>query len=217
MGRGQSWNKRTQQKRPLGQSSREINNTFVIYCEGENTEPNYFKAFKMRAETAVIPIGTGRSKTALVEFAIKDLAKREKERNRQAWVVFDYDIDLKKSNQNADLKEAMRLADKKDLKIAFSNDCFELWFLLHFQFIDVAMHRNQLYELLGKKFNIDYEKEGKSKAESLKIYQQLLDKQPVAIKNAEKLYELQSKQNRTEENPITTVHELVEQMNRFLR
>lgn len=43
----------------------------------------------------------------------------------QVWVVFDRD-------QNKDIRQAMRLADDHDIKVAFSTPSFDLWLWLHF-------------------------------------------------------------------------------------
>ncbi|MDP2114235.1 MAG: hypothetical protein Q8K69_09275, partial [Bacteroidota bacterium] len=42
-------------KRELGR--REIRNLFHIFCEGENTEPEYFKSFPINTETKITAIG----------------------------------------------------------------------------------------------------------------------------------------------------------------
>ena len=63
--------KKTDQKKPwalrtsnVKRVSREfeVRNIFLIYCEGENTEPEYFKSFPINTETKVTAIGLGRSK-----------------------------------------------------------------------------------------------------------------------------------------------------------
>jgi hypothetical protein len=53
--------------------NRDIKNTFLIYCEEVNTEPEYFKSFPVTTETEVIAIGLGRSHRALVEKSTKCL------------------------------------------------------------------------------------------------------------------------------------------------
>jgi hypothetical protein len=55
--------------------NREIKNTFLIYCEGVNTEPECFKSFPVTTETEVIAIGLGRSCRALVEKIIQLLER----------------------------------------------------------------------------------------------------------------------------------------------
>ena len=48
-------------------------NIFLIFCEGENTEPEYFRSFPVNTETIVEAVGLGRSRTALVN-RILDIA-----------------------------------------------------------------------------------------------------------------------------------------------
>lgn len=48
------------------------------------------------------------------------------------------------------------------------------------------------------------------------MYQKLLDKQAVAITNAVKLLETYHPQNPGKDNPSTTVHHLVIELNKFL-
>lgn len=64
------WNKRKAGRRPYAIESKQVEKTFLILCEGENTEPEYFKAFPVvTAEIKVV--GTGRARTSLVEEAIR--------------------------------------------------------------------------------------------------------------------------------------------------
>lgn len=61
-----AWNRRPAQSRAYAVDSRAANTKrFVIYCEGENTEPHYFKSFPV-ATAEVVVYGMSRSKTSLV-------------------------------------------------------------------------------------------------------------------------------------------------------
>jgi hypothetical protein len=113
---------------------------FLIVCEGERTEPNYFKALvkdrysEVRDEKIV---GEGKSTCALVKRAF--FIKEELERKRQlpfdrVWVVFDKD-------DFHDFNEAIKLAKSYGLECAWTNEAFELWYLLHFQYMDAAISR----------------------------------------------------------------------------
>lgn len=64
--------------------------------------------------------------------------------------------------QNEDFNRAIRKARDLGYHCAYSNDAFELWFVLHYQYLDQQQHRNFYYQLLGKKWNTNYTKEGKS-------------------------------------------------------
>jgi len=61
---------RTQIKRDI-REMRQVKNIFRIYCEGTNTEPEYFKSFPVNTETRVEAVGLGRTRLALVKYILK--------------------------------------------------------------------------------------------------------------------------------------------------
>ncbi|HNW52466.1 MAG TPA: RloB family protein, partial [Prolixibacteraceae bacterium] len=201
----------------------EIRNLFHIYCEGENTEPEYFRSFKVNTETKVTAIGLGRSKTALVEKAI-ELLNREKllkrqanyDSDRQLWVVFDYDF-RGDANEAADFNNAINLAQSKGIRVAYSNDNFELWFVLHYQYQTAAATRYDYYRTLSDKLKCNYEEDGKTKEFSKSLYDIFLNDQPKAIQHARRLYEEKKGETFSNQNPCTTVFQLVEELNKCLR
>src|SRR5690606_472230 len=70
------WSRRTSTARPYKLESRSIiSKRFLIVCEGENTEPCYFRSFPVQT-AEVKAFGMGRSKTSLVQSVIA-LAKEE--------------------------------------------------------------------------------------------------------------------------------------------
>lgn len=118
---------------------------FLIVCEGEKTEPNYFKAliedYKSqnngakidKQRTQVVPaavIGGGACGTCKLVEKAKKLKKEYKRKHQvpfdRVWVVFDKD-------EYKDFNEAIVKAEEEGMKCAWSNGAFELWFLLHFQ------------------------------------------------------------------------------------
>lgn len=71
---------------------REVKQTFLIICEGVNTEPDYFNAFRLTSAN-VKAIGQGMGTLALVQKAI-NIKEQERQKGRtynQNWVVFDKD------------------------------------------------------------------------------------------------------------------------------
>lgn len=71
---------------------REVKQTFLIICEGMNTEPDYFNAFRLTS-AHVKAVGQGMGTLTLVQKAI-NIKEQEKQRGRtynQNWVVFDKD------------------------------------------------------------------------------------------------------------------------------
>ena len=83
--------------------------------------------------------------------------------------------------------------------------------LLHFNYYDTAISRSdyitKLSELLGRRY----------KKNSETIYEEIERRQNDAIRNAQKLLEQYSPPNPAQDNPSTTVHLLVEQLDRFVR
>ncbi len=72
------------------QGTRNIKQSFLIICEGERTEPDYFKAFRMTSAT-VKAVGQGLNTLSLVNKAIsiREADKKNKRLYDQCWVVFD--------------------------------------------------------------------------------------------------------------------------------
>lgn len=80
--RARSWSTRT-----VG--TRDLIPSFLIVCEGEKTEPNYFRRFRVPAEVARIDVqGIGANTVSLVRKAI---ALRDAGDYDQTWCVFDRD------------------------------------------------------------------------------------------------------------------------------
>jgi predicted DNA-binding WGR domain protein len=220
--RNKPWAKRQMpEKRELKRM--EVKNLFRIYCEGENTEPEYFRSFPVNTETRVEAIGLGRSRTALVEKTIEllsreKLLKRQKEydKDRQLWVVFDYDI-RREANEAFDYNNAIDLAQKHGIKVAYSNDSFELWFVLHDQYHNTAITRIEYYQKLSEKLNCNYGKEGKSKEFVQRLYHIFLPQQQNAIQNATRLFQEKEQLIYSDQNPCTTVFQLVEELNKCIK
>lgn len=106
--------------------------------------------------------------------------------------------------------EAVSLAKRTNIKIAYSNEAFELWYLLHFNYYQTAMTRSDYYDRLSKLLDKKYKKNQKD------MYTLLESKQSIAIRNAKKLLRQYTPRNPERDNPSTTVHLLVEQLNRSI-
>lgn len=105
----------------------------LIVCEGEATEPSYFKAIKQQWRIPPLQVEVygkecGSDPCSVVRFAI---AKKEIPRDEdglyydQAWCVIDKD-------KHTNLKMALVTAKANRVNICLSVPCFEFWYLLHF-------------------------------------------------------------------------------------
>ena len=191
------------------QGVREIKQSFLIVCEGEKTEPDYFKAFRMTAAT-IKAVGQAMNTITLVNKAIS-IREADQKRKRvydQCWVVFDKDNFPAK-----DFNQAIQLAEKNGFRVAYSNQAFEYWFLLHYNLYTGAIHRNQYKDMLTRLTGMPY---SKSEGYGAVMYNLLLSRQQQAINNAETVLAEISRGNPAEEESSTTVQRLVSELNKYL-
>lgn len=191
------------------QGVREIKQSFLIVCEGEKTEPDYFKAFRMTAAT-VKAVGQAMNTMTLVNKAIsiREADRLKKREYDQCWVVFDKD-DFPAN----DFNQAIQLAEKNGFRVAYSNQAFEFWFLLHYNLYTGPIHRNQYKDMLTKLTGLQY---NKTEGFGAVMYNLLLARQQQAIKSAEAVLAEISHGNPAEEESSTTVHKLVIELNKYL-
>ena len=191
------------------QGVREIKQSFLIVCEGEKTVPDYFKAFRMTAAT-VKAVGQAMNTMTLVNKAIsiREADRQKKRVYDQCWVVFDKD-DFPAN----DFNQAIQLAEKNGFRVAYSNQAFEYWFLLHFNLYQGPIHRNQYKNMLEKLIGMPY---SKTEGSGAMMYNLLLVRQGQAIKNSETVLAEISHGNPAEEESSTTVHKLVKELNKYL-
>ena len=174
-----------------------VKQTFLIVCEGEVTEPEYFNSFRLTSAN-VKAIGKGMNTVSLVKeaIAIRDIEKRRSRNYDQCWVVFDKD----------DFSDG-------DFNVAYSNQAFEYWFLLHFNLYQGSIHRSRYGEMLTHLLGFRY---GKTKGDSVKVFNVIYPKTRIAIDNAHKVQESFDGSNPAKEESSTTVHQLVEQLLQFI-
>ena len=162
---------------------------FLIVCEGEKTEPNYFKAFidNRRSEVKEVNVkGCGCSTCQLINEAKKIQENLEHERQvsfDRVWLVFDKD-------EFTDFNKAIAEAKKEKMNCAWSNEAFELWYVLHFQYLDTSVDRKQYIGMIEDKVRkASKDRKFKYKKNAKDFYQILQEHgdEDFAFKNAEKL------------------------------
>lgn len=191
-------------------STKEQNPTILIVCEGSRTEPNYFNSFDVYGIN-VVTDGPGKNTDTLVEHAIDLMKKARKEGDPfdQVWCVFDRD-----SFPRTNFDRGLRLAQENNIYLAYSNEAFEIWYLLHFDKIDSALSRHQYEDKLSARIGRKYRKNDPD------IYHLLLNKgsQDLAIRRANDLLSNYGQSHDPyRDNPCTTVFKLVLFLNKHLR
>ena len=182
----------------------------LIVCEGAKTEPIYFDALcrhkrLTRAEVEIVGEECGSHPRSVVDHAVCVMNEKHSDDDPYdtVWCVFDRD-------DHERIHEALTRARDCNINVAFSNPCFEIWFLLHFEYSTAERTRravaSQLKEHIPK-----YNK-------SMDVYDLLREHQDEAIRNADTLrkHHLNGGGKGTE-NPSTTVYRLVTRLNNLAR
>ncbi|MDN4605064.1 RloB family protein [Paenibacillus sp. F6_3S_P_1C] len=202
---GESYKRKSRLKRPTP--------FFIIVCEGLVTEEDYFKCFPYYhslghgtfSHKAVHIEGGAGQHTKVVERADLVYKKYSKElgtiRPDEVWCVFDCDNDLDS------LKKAVRLADSKGFKAIYSIQCFELWYVMHFQNLTSPVDKKEYDRKIDAALKIRYTHGTRG------MYDLLLPFQEVAIQTAERIWNEKYAKSEMYEDAITNVHTLVTSLN----
>ena len=201
MGTDDLFKKAREKKEIRKKLNKNILDNILILCEGAKTEPNYFNSIKLKYRLSNVDIrGLGSNTDKITETAIK-----HHKNYSQVWCVFDRD-----SFDAYNFNRAFQMVAKyKNIHIAYSNEAFELWYLLHFNYYNTGISRNQYYDLLSELLDKKYKKN------STEMYELICDKENTAIKNAKRLLSSYSNENPERNNPSTTVYKLIEELNRY--
>jgi hypothetical protein len=196
----------------------EPNKTILIVGEGQ-TEKIYFESFPVLTLTVEAIDLKGQSKLKLIE-STTSIIKNSETVYDEVWCVFDMDV-KQKEKEFSDFDNAITKGESLGYNIAYSNDSFELWFYLHFNYTEQKNHRTFYYKFLGKHWNLNYEKDGKTYDFCTEIYSKLENdkdsSQEKAIERAEKLFNSQSNLPFHQQNPISLVYKLVNYLNKNKR
>lgn len=139
---------------------------YYIFCEGEQTEPLYFEGFKRMIEDNPIykdMVLIEIEPCAVETMRVIGMAERYVRKNGidrgQIWCVYDKDSFLAKDfNGVAERVDKLNL-EKPELQYhaAWSNECIEFWFILHFAY---SLHKlsfaNLVYLLTNSVFSAVY-------------------------------------------------------------
>lgn len=126
------------------------------------------------------------------------------------WCVFDkYDF----PHHNFD--NAIAKAKSHGIHVAYSNEAFELWLLLHYEYRNQPCGREELNQKLSEYTHFRYEKSSLVIKKVIKLLDP--EKESMALLHANKLYieYIRSGATPSKGNPITTVFKLVELLRKW--
>lgn len=104
---------------------------FLIVCEGEKTEIDYFEQFiNLSKRVKIIPVSPNTNKSApkwVLDKATKEAEEQDLNDDDQLWMVMD--IDRWKLEDLHSIQDACN--KMANWNLAVSNPCFEIWLLAH--------------------------------------------------------------------------------------
>lgn len=158
-------------------------------------------------------MGVGRNTKDLVKYALRK-SRFAKNPYGSVWCVFDKD-----SFSNEQFNTAIMQCEDNGMKAAWSNESIELWFLLHFDYLDAGIDRKEYVAKLNHYFKKLSINDGKYEKNLDAIYRILVKygNLPQAIRNAEKLEKVyKDTDTPSERKPSTKVYVLVEELFEYL-
>lgn len=192
--------------------------TILIVCEGENTEPSYFNQFRLTS-ARIKALGEGYNTVSLVQQA---LALSQKGKYDQVWCVFDKD-----SFTTNNFNNAIKMAVANGFRVAYSNQAFEYWLILHFEdhqggFMprtDYNKKINGYINKLGAEFDGDTNKNVSTKFFDLLMGYDIVTgskRMDLAIKRATRIYTGLPHTSPATEESSTSVFHLVEEILKYV-
>lgn len=191
----------------------------LIVTEGTKTEPLYFQGVKEsinqthpeRVQLEIV--GTGYNTISLFEKA-KQMAESSANGYKHVWVIYDTD-DFPAENVNATVDLCRDNSNSEThYHPIWSNQCIELWYLLHFCFFQSDIERKDYYPKLS--WQLNDKGLGTYRKNREDMYAVLLPYLDTAIKNAKRLAEINGDKYPASAAPGTAVYQLMEKLRPYL-
>jgi hypothetical protein len=170
---------------------KEIRPTFFVFCEGK-TEQAYIKyvrsRYRLPIEVVVKIRGSGINRR-FIDRCKKDKTTHPKDRT---FLIYDYDV--------PEIADKLKKIGKVDL--LFSNPCFELWYLLHYQSQTAELTTEECVSKL-----MNHMRSYQKGALDNQLKDKLLENKNIAVSRAKSLPGFA--------NPSTDVYRFVEELERL--
>jgi hypothetical protein len=109
--------------------------------------------------------------------AYKDAAEKKVD---QYWAVFDKD-----ETSDEQFGQAIELAKANNIQVAWSNQAFECWIILHYRDFNHPCHRRD-YESMLKQFIPEYDARAKGEEQGRRLHLRTASLLPTALANAKR-------------------------------
>lgn len=191
----------------------------LIVTEGTDTEPAYFGTIKeiinkqYPDKIQLNVFGEGDNTISLFEKA-KALAGNNSNIYKHVWILYDTD-DFPAAHIDRVLQLcADNSTEETEFHAIWSNQCIELWFLLHFSFMQSDIHRTEYWPKLTECLKrIGAGEYAKNRTDMYCVLRPYMD---TAIANAKSLDAINYGKAPSKAAPGTKVYELVERLRPYL-
>jgi hypothetical protein len=199
-----------------------IQERYYIFCEGEQTEPRYFQSIKgyidenpIYKNMIIIEIEGCGAETMRVIKAAEDYISANSVKEGQVWLVYDKDsFPAERFNGVSERANNLNQNNTKiTYNVAWSNECVEYWFVLHFAYYSSNNNRKYYSEFLDKQLS-DLRLPKYDKKDIFDILLKYGDPKK-AIRFAKKQIEENSGKTDAEIAPATKVYLLVEELAKY--
>lgn len=191
-----------------------------ITTEGTSTEPAYFQSIKdiidnkYRGRVQLDITGIGDNTLNLLK-KVRQRVDKSSNIYKHVWIVYDTD-DFPSANVDKVVELCRSYSTEETIYHAiWSNQCIELWFLLHFSFIQSDLHRREYWPKLSVCLaNLSADAYKKNRQDMYQLLEPYMDK---AIANAKKLAADNVGKKASESKPGTEVYRLIEKLRPYLK
>lgn len=205
-------NKSKRRSLERGQRNRQPQKSILVVCEGQETEPNYFKALCRAKKLRTVKVDSGTGKTAATQIVerAKSLREERKEKAKVSYKLTAYDevwcvFDREHQHENQSFEQSVEAAREHSINLAVSNPAFEYWYLLHFEHTASAFKDGKTLKQYLKKHLENYD-------ESVDVYALIESHMETAIERAKLVLHNHDAEDGLYLNPSTHVHKIVEQL-----
>ena len=191
----------------------------LIVTEGTDTEPAYFGAIKeiinkRYPEKIYLDVSGEGDNTIGLFGRAKLLAGNNSNVYKHVWIVYDTD-DFPADHIDRVLQLCVENStEETTFHAVWSNQCIELWFLLHFSFMQSDIHRAEYWPKLTE--HLKQISAGEYMKNRKDMYQILYPYMNYAIGNAKRLNALNEGKLPSKVAPGTKVYELIEILKPYL-
>ena len=192
----------------------------LIVTEGTSTEPQYFQAIRdiidqqYRGRVQLDIYGEGQNTLSLFDKA-RNHVQRSPNSYKHVWIVYDTD-DFPQDNINRTAELCVQSStEETEYHAIWSNQCIELWFLLHFSYFQSDIHRKEYWPKLSECMTMyGFGIYSIGREDMYSILEPYMD---IAIRNAKKLDAINQGRTPAMSAPGTKVFELIEKLKPYLK